>query len=106
MLSEFQFVDDGRTFTCKVEKPRAPRTESWWWFGVSGDGHRYAPFQADAKDTQKSVQARIVAYYNEHLARRAAPAMQRQHWSQRGKGVTPAAKAGAAATPAAPAPAK
>lgn len=103
MKEEFEFVDDGRKFTCRVEKPRAPRTESWWWFGVGGDGHRYAPFQADSKDTERSVSARIVAYYNEHLARRAAPAVARQHWSQRGKAAPAAAATAAGVTTPAPA---
>jgi hypothetical protein len=81
----FEFVDDGRTFTCRVEAPGSARTEPWWWFRVStGDGHRYAPFRAAAGDTQASVQSAIVAYYDALLARRALPAP--SHWQRRGRG--------------------
>jgi hypothetical protein len=87
MIRAFDFQDNGLTFTCTVEKPRAGQTDSWWWFGVSGDGNRYAPFHAKAGDTQESVRTRIVAYYTDRLARRAMPAVPRQHWASRGKGV-------------------
>jgi len=99
MIKAFEFEDEGRTYSCTVEKRRTPAAEPWWWFGVSGDGHRYAPFQASKSDTQDSVRARIVTYYKEHLVRKAMPAVTRQHWASRGKGVavTPAA------APAAPA---
>jgi hypothetical protein len=91
MDTAFQFEDGGRTYTCRVgEAQTAPsartaRTAPWWWFGVSGDGHRYAPFHADAGDTQESVRPRIVAYYEALLVRRAAP---RAPWMRRGQGVT------------------
>ena len=102
MIKAFEFQEDGRTYSCSVEKRRTPAAEPWWWFGVSGDGHRYAPFQAAKSDTQETVRARIVTYYKEHLARKAMPAVTRQHWASRGKGVvaTPTAPA-AAPTPAA-----
>ena len=95
MIKGFEFTDGDLTYTCTVEKRRSPGAEPWWWFGVSGDGHRYAPFQATAGDTQESVRSRIVSYYKEHLVRKAAPAPTRQHWASRGKG-------GAATPPAAP----
>ena len=92
MIKAFDFTDGDRTYTCTVEKRRTPGAEPWWWFGVSGDGHRYAPFQAASNDTQDSVRTRIVTYYKEHLVRKAMPAVTRQHWASRGKGVavTPA----------------
>src|SRR5688500_20311657 len=96
MIKAFEFQEDGRTYSCTVEKRRTPAAEAWWWFGVSGDGHRYAPFQAAKSDTQDTVRTRIVTYYKEHLVRKAMPAVTRQHWASRGKGV-----AVTAATPAA-----
>ena len=98
MIKAFDFTDGDRTYTCTVEKRRSPGAEAWWWFGVSGDGHRYAPFQAVSTDTQESVRTRIVSYYREHLIRKATPAPARQHWASRGK--TPAAPAAAPAAPA------
>ena len=95
MTKEFQFTDEGRTYTCRVEEPRGGRTEAWWWFGVSGDQHRYAPFQAVAEDTQDAVQSRVVAYYRDLLARRAMPVQSRSPWARRAPAV--------AATPDAPA---
>ena len=75
MIKGFEFVDRGRTFTCSVEAPRAPRTEAWWWFRVSTEpGPRYAPFRRAVGDTREGVQSRIVAFYDDLLARRAAPA--------------------------------
>ncbi|MGH7671229.1 MAG: hypothetical protein ACRENQ_17235 [Gemmatimonadaceae bacterium] len=75
MLEGFEFVDNDRTFTCSVEKAHALGNEPWWWFSVSTDDRqRYAPFRALTGDTQKSVRTRIVTYYDDLLARRAAPA--------------------------------
>jgi hypothetical protein len=97
----FAFVDDGRTFTCQVEASRHARTDAWWWFVVSTEQHqRHAPFRAEADDTPAVVQARVVAYYDDLLARRAAPAVNR--WSRRNvPAATPATAetATAAATP-------
>ena len=73
MIGPFAFDSDGRTYACAVEQAPAARGGAWWWFRVSGDGHRYAPFLAAAADTRESVRSRIVAYYTERLARRAAP---------------------------------
>ena len=96
----FAFVDDGRTFTCNVEASRHARTDAWWWFVVSTEQHqRHAPFRAEADDTPAVIQARVVAYYDDLLARRAAPAMNR--WSRRGApAATPAVPAIATPEPA------
>ena len=51
MLKAFDFEDNGRTFSCRVEGPSGARTELWWWFRVSGDANRYAPFQMKSKLT-------------------------------------------------------
>jgi hypothetical protein len=84
MIGAFDFEDDGRTYACCVEQPRATRTEAWWWFGVSGDRHRYAPFPAVAEDTQDSVRWRILTFYADILARRPLPST-RYHRSHRKK---------------------
>ena len=107
MTGTFNFVDEGRTYTCGIEEPRGSRTETWWWFGVSGDAQRYAPFQALPDDTEASVRERVVAYYRDLLARRAMPAQPRSHWARRtppaaAPGVVPAV-ASAVAPTAAPA---
>jgi hypothetical protein len=105
VLEGFEFVDNDRTFTCSVEKAHALGNEPWWWFSVSTDDRqRYAPFRALSGDTQKSVRTRIVTYYDDLLARRAAPAT--PYW-RRGpqqndnKTATPAASASAVEAPAA-----
>ena len=75
-MKEFQFEDSGRTYSCCVEESRtspSTKTAPWWWFRVSNDDQRYAPFQAAPGDTRESVRARIVAFYNHRLERKAAP---------------------------------
>jgi len=75
-IEGFEFVDNDRTFTCQVEAAGPARTEAWWWFRVSAvkaDRQRYAPFRAQASDTRASVQAAVVAFYDDLLARRALP---------------------------------
>lgn len=80
MTRIFSFVEGDRKYQCRVERA-AGRTESWWWFEVSGDKHRYAPFHAEAGDTDTSVRSRIVNYYSNLLARRSEPA---SSWHNRG----------------------
>ena len=76
-LRSLAFTDHDRTFTCTVAPRRASESVLWWWFLVSDGTSRYAPFIAASDDTAQSVQARVVAYYDDHLARRAAPAIPR-----------------------------
>ena len=91
--SEFACVDGGRTFSCRVEASSRAPAEAWWWFQVSTERHqRFAPFRAAVTDTHRNVQVRVVAYYDNLLARRAEPA--RSRWERRPT---------AAATTAAPA---
>ena len=74
-LRELAFVDGDRIFSCNVAPRRAAEPERWWWFSVSTGGHRYAPFLAADDDTAESVASRIVAYYDNHMAHRAAPVL-------------------------------
>jgi len=85
MLKALDFEDNGRTFNCRVEGPSGARTEAWWWFRVSGDANRYAPFHAKSGDTQESVRTRIAAYYADLLFKRSQPAQPRQHWAHRNR---------------------
>jgi hypothetical protein len=80
MDETFGFEDAGRTYACHVEKARTPHMAPWWWFTVTGDAQRYAPFHADAGDTEDAVRSRIVSYYETLLARRRAP---REPWGGR-----------------------
>lgn len=77
MRNEFVFEDGGRWYACRVEERQAGRPESWWWFGVSNDATRHAPFRAIEGDTEASVRARVVTYYTRSLARRP---WSRQRW--------------------------
>jgi hypothetical protein len=98
MIKGFEFEHEERTYHCTVEPLRAHGGgDAWWWFNVSGDPNRYAPFHAAGSDTRDSVKTRIVEYYTNHLARRLAPPVPRGRWQRQG--------APAAAPTAAPAPA-
>lgn len=72
-VAAFEFEDGGRLYRCCVEGGRSARMGAWWWFHVSGDAQRYAPFHPEPDDTKSSVRTRIVSYYNALLARRAMP---------------------------------
>jgi hypothetical protein len=71
MINGFEFEDSGRKYTCTVEEREAAASDAWWWFGVTSDRQRYAPFRAVSGDTRNSVQTRILEYYGAVLARRA-----------------------------------
>ncbi len=75
MIDGFAFENEGRRFTCTPELTRKSPPEGWWWFSLESDlqGQRYAPFRVAATDTRRNVEERIVAYYDDMLARRAAP---------------------------------
>ena len=91
MTKEFEFVDAGRRFFCKVEAPLHAGMPPWWWFRLdNGESTRYAPFEASANDTKQSVQARIIAYYAELLAIEARPAFQRPVWRKPERPTAPA----------------
>lgn len=82
-VARFTFEDEGRTFVCQIEGTSPLR--QWWWFTVSGEAHRFAPFQPGAEDTVGSVQLRIMSYYRELLARRALVLDPREAWELRRK---------------------
>ncbi len=88
MISAFSFIHENRTYTCQRDKGLGDQNDTWWWFTVSQDSNRYAPFPAVSRDTRASVQERIVAYYANHMAHRAMT--DRERWARRNK---PAASA-------------
>lgn len=90
-LVRFTFEADDRTFVCQIEGRSHLR--QWWWFTVSGEAHRFAPFQPSAEDTVASVQFRILSYYRELVARRALVLDPRDAWELRRKNLA-ALKAG------------
>ena len=85
MAEAFDFVDGGRTYACRVEAARGGRADAWWWVEVSGDQARYAPFRAAIHDTPDSVRSRVLAFYEDRIARRGLP------WQDRGGDTTPPA---------------
>jgi hypothetical protein len=82
MIKGFDFEHEGKTYHCSVEPLRAQGGQAWWWFNVSGDPNRYAPFHAAGNDTRESVRTRIIEYYTNHLARRLAPPVPRGRWQR------------------------
>lgn len=73
MIADFTFEHGGRKYACTVEKRTIPPVGLWWWFSVSSDQQRYSTFEAVPSDTQKSVQKRVVEYYENLLKIRARP---------------------------------
>lgn len=90
MIKGFEFKADGRSYTCTTEERKGAVAEFWWWFAVTGDAQRYAPFQALPGDTRASVQERILAYYTNRLARLAEPTQRPSQWRKRETPVNPA----------------
>lgn len=70
-VQSFNFEEGGRAYSCRVEQRNA-LADAWWWFRVSGDTRRYAPFRAAANDTTSGIQSRITVYYREVAARHQA----------------------------------
>ena len=90
-----QFVDDGRTLTCRsASSPATPGT-TWWWLEVTGENQRYAAFRTESTDTPENLRHRMIAHYAHLLAERARPATVRPRWSR-------PAPAAPAATPCPP----
>jgi len=103
LTDEFEFEEGGRTFACVRSPLSVSRPEKWWWFSVSSDTRhqRYALFRVSPDDTRENVCARVVAYYDELVARRMAPATH-NHWGRRPGAAAPeSADATSTAAPAA-----
>jgi hypothetical protein len=101
VIGAFNFEHAGRQFRCTPEKRHIEPIGTWWWFSVSNDGQRYAPFEVASGDTQASVRARVVKYY-EHLQWvRAQPPAPRQQFSRPGRPAKPPVPGSAPAVPAA-----
>jgi hypothetical protein len=90
MLSTFRFEEGGRTYECTPEELGDPSRGMWWWFTVSNDAQRYAPFEVTPGDTRSSVRARIVAYYEHRMWVRAQPVVPRQRFGRPMKPRAPA----------------
>ena len=84
MLAPFTFEADDRTFACHIEGGET-HVSQWWWFTVSGESHRFAPFQPSADDTVESVRSRVLSYYRDLVARRSLSLNQREAWELRRK---------------------
>ena len=97
MLKAFEFTDAHRQYSCTVEFLKGT-DEAWWWFAVSQDSQRYAPFRAAPGDTRASVQERIVAFYTNRLFQLAQPPRRGAQFGAR-LGRPPAAKPDAAGAP-------
>ena len=76
-VGAFEFEEGGRSYRCCIEGDRTSRVGAWWWFDVSGDAQRYAPFKPEPSDTKNSVRERILGYYTALLERRAQPPVPR-----------------------------
>jgi hypothetical protein len=85
MIGAFTFEQGGRTYSCSAQKRETPPAGTWWWFTVSSDPQRYAPFEAVKGDTQRSIQSRIVKYYEHRLWVRAQPVLPREKYVRPGK---------------------
>ena len=83
MLDTFTFQADNLTFACRIEKGRAEGAQPWWWFTVTGEAHRFAPFRPEVEDTVETVRARVLAYYRALVARRDLPLDRRSSWELR-----------------------
>jgi hypothetical protein len=106
MIKGFEFQEGGRDYSCTVEQQFGQDGEHWWWFNVSGDGQRYAPFQASRDDTRTSVQKRIVQFYEHRLWVRAQPVQRGAQFGSRPAAAKPAPAAVEAVAPAPAVPAK
>lgn len=73
MIKGFEFTAGERHYVCTVETQRGAESDPWWWFAVSGDAQRYAPFRAVGSDTRTTVQERIVAFYTHRLHQLTLP---------------------------------
>jgi len=85
VIGGFTFEEGGRTYVCTPEKRTTPPLGTWWWFTVSSDSHRYAPFEASSSDTRQSIRERVVEFYERRLHARAQPAEPQQQFGRSGR---------------------
>jgi hypothetical protein len=83
MLNGFDFENAGRKYSCTVEELKGPVKENWWWFSVSGDQQRYAPFRTSSSDTRTQVQTKIVEFYEHRLWAKSQPIQRGAHWGRK-----------------------
>ncbi len=82
MLGAFTFESGGRTYSVAPAKVAEPLSGTWWWFDVSNDSNRYAAFEVAKGDTEHTVRARIVEWYERRLWVRAQPAVPRERFGR------------------------
>jgi hypothetical protein len=85
VLGAFTFEEGGRTYCCAPEQRATMPDGTWWWFTVSNDSQRYAPFEVASSDTQRTVRARIVAWYERRVWVRAQPVAPRERFGRPNK---------------------
>ena len=83
MTKGFEFEKDGRHFLCTIEERKGVPNDAWWWFAVSGDAQRYAPFRASREDTQANVEQRVAKFYADRLFALSQPTERGSHWGKR-----------------------
>jgi hypothetical protein len=89
---EFSFEHATGSYRCYTEARCGPSPERWWWFEVSGDRQRYAPFRTAEHDIEADVRSRVVVYYADLLARRAGFSADGGHsWRSRRRATAAAA---------------
>jgi len=96
MIGAFTFEHGGRSYTCAPETRESTLPGTWWWFTVSHDSSRYAPFESRPGDTERSVRESIIAYYERRVWLRSQPAVrpERQRFSGPGRPAGQATKPG------------
>lgn len=83
MTKGFEFEHEGRHYICTIEARHGAPSDSWWWFSVSGDAQRYAPFRTAKDDTLASVSQRVVKFYADRLFALSQPTERGSHWGKR-----------------------
>lgn len=83
MRKGFEFEHEGRHYLCTIEERTGAPSDSWWWFSVSGDAQRYAPFRTAKDDSMASVSQRVVKFYADRLFALSQPTERGSHWGKR-----------------------
>lgn len=83
MIKGFEFEHEGRHYLCTIEERKGAPSDSWWWFSISGDAQRYAPFRTAKDDSMASVSQRVVKFYADRLFALSQPTERGSHWGKR-----------------------